>query len=176
MLKDTSSSYGLLSRALHWVMALLVLHQFVQFFARVDGGREWIKEYLGSYHGTIGLLILGLALLRLLWVLSQRQRPQQAAGILGVLASLGHKALYLLMLVTPLSAVAGRIGRGKGLNFLDYELVGPSSDQIDWLVSFGKWHAELAIAFAVVVGVHILAALYHHFIKGDDTLRRMTRG
>lgn len=175
MLKDSASRYGLISRLLHWVMALLVIQQFFKLADRIDEGEHWLGETFGSYHGSIGLCVLLLVVLRLVWVLTQRQRPQ-GQGATAMLARVGHWLLYLSMLALPLSALALMIGNGYGVRFFDLELVARGGEKVEWLATLGSLHSPLALLFLALVLGHIGAALYHHFVLRDDTLKRMAGG
>jgi cytochrome b561 len=42
-----------------------------------------------------------------------------------------------------------------------------------WHERIGELHEELGEIFYWVVGLHIAAALWHHFVVRDNTLRRM---
>jgi len=175
MLKDSATRYGWLSRLLHWGMALLIIQQFFKLGDYVDDGEHWLGKTFGSYHGSIGLLILGLVVLRLLWVAFQPQRPA-TEGRLALFARLGHWGLYACMLLMPLTAVALMIGKGWGVRFFGEQLIARSPEKIEWLATLGSFHAPLAWLFLLLILGHVAAALFHHFVLRDDTLRRMTRG
>lgn len=175
MIDDSNVRYGLVSRFFHWGMALLIVQQFFKLGDRINDGEHWLGETFGSYHGSIGLLLLGLLLLRLLWALTRRQRPQ-AQGATALLARIGHGLLYLCMLLVPLSALALMIGNGYGLRFFGHVLVPRGGEEIEWLATLGSLHAPLALLLLLLILGHVGAALYHHWVLRDDTLRRMGRG
>jgi len=175
MIDDSRFRYGLMSRFFHWLMALLIVQQFFKLGDRIEEGEHWLGKTFGSYHGSIGLCLLVLVVLRLVWVLTRRQRPQ-AQGAAARLARIGHGALYLGMLAVPLSAVALMLGNGYGLRFFGHVLVVRSGEKIDWLASLGSLHSPLALLFLLLILGHLGAALYHHWVLRDDTLRRMTGG
>ena len=170
--RDTLTRYGLVSRLLHWSMALLFLIQFAKFFDRIDDGEHWLGELIGPIHGSVGGLIMLLALVRIGWALSQRERPPQQ-GPTAVLASIGHKLLYLLMVAMPATGSAYVVGNGYGLKLFGVQLIERSGVETLWLIALGEWHSPLAWLTLLTVAGHVGAALLHHFVFKDDTLRRM---
>ncbi len=81
---DSPERYGLVSRALHWGMAYLLIWQFFTILTwRVFGPAEWVKfvTSFGPYHGTVGLLVLPLVVIRAVWVLvNRKRRPPHETG------------------------------------------------------------------------------------------------
>lgn len=76
MTTDTHEGYGLVSKAFHWIMALLVGWQFLKFFDRIAEGEHWVGQTLVPWHISIGVLLLVMAAARFGWALNQRgQRP-----------------------------------------------------------------------------------------------------
>ena len=170
--RDTLTRYGLVSRLLHWGMALLFLIQFAKFFDRINDGEHWLGALIGPLHGSLGGLILLLALVRIGWALSQRERPPQQ-GPTAVLSSIGHKLLYLLMVAMPVTGAAYVVGNGYGLKLFGMQLIARSGVETPWLIALGEWHSPLAWLTLLTVAGHVGAALLHHFVFKDDTLRRM---
>lgn len=175
MMNDSSFRYGLISKFFHWGMGLLIIQQFFKLGDRINEGEHWLGETFGSYHGSIGLCLLVLVVLRLVWAITRQQRPQ-AQGATAVLARLGHWGLYLCMLLVPMSALALMVGNGYGVRFFGHELVARGGDKVEWLATLGGFHSPLALLFLALILGHAGAALYHHFVLRDDTLKRMTRG
>lgn len=105
-LQDTRRAYGLVSRTLHWAMALLLGWQFLGMVIKVTVGRSPLTSFVAGSHKSAGLLLLALCLLRILWATcNARQRPIYAAAMKGHLARWGHIALYVLM-----ALIVGHIG------------------------------------------------------------------
>src|SRR5690606_39809972 len=76
MLHDTPARYGAISKFLHWSMALLFLWQLLKLGDRINDGEHWIGQTLVPFHGSIGLILLVMIVLRIVWSLKQRnQRP-----------------------------------------------------------------------------------------------------
>ncbi len=174
-LTDRPQAYGLVSRILHWGMALLFAAQFASALAHLLLGREsGLRQLLWSYHAPLGITLFLLVLLRGLWGLWNLRRRPAHAGLLGRLAALGHLALYGLMIVIPGLRLLDAAGGTRGLRYLGVEIFAPRAEAIAWMQAPAEWHGELGWLLAVLVLGHIAMALgLHHLIRRDDTLRRM---
>ncbi len=172
-MNDTQERYGLMTRCFHWVMAVLVVWQFLKLGDRIDDGEHWIGQTLVSWHISIGALLLVLGLLRVYWALKQRSQRPQHVGPKAALVKGGHFLLYLVMVLLPVAGVLLMVGKGYGLTVFGMQLIAKSETEIGWMASLGSLHSPLALLFVVLVIGHIAAALYHHFIERDGTLRRM---
>lgn len=172
-MNDSNTRYGHVSRALHWFMGLLILSQFFKFGDRINDGEHWIGQTIVPTHVSIGLLILGLVVLRALWALRQReQRPTHEAPV-GLLVKSGHALLYLSMLLLPVTGMLYVVGLGYGVGFFGAELISGSGVETDWMIAVGSLHSWVAWLFLALVIGHIAAALFHQFVLKDGTLRRM---
>ncbi|GLK61465.1 cytochrome b [Azotobacter vinelandii] len=170
---DSKSRYGAITRLLHWSMAVLILWQFLKLGDRIADGEHWVGRTLVPWHISIGALLLVLVVLRMLWALGQRHRrpPHQGPG--APLVKGGHFLLYAGMLLMPLSGLLLMLGKGYGLKVFGVQLVARSGLETGWLAALGSLHAPLAwLLLALILG-HVGAALFHHLVKDDDTLRRM---
>lgn len=172
MLHDSQTRYGVVTKFLHWSMALLFLWQFLKLGDRINDGEHWIGQTLVPFHGSIGLILLALILVRIVWSLTQlRQRPPHDPAT-AWLVKAGHFGLYVMMVLMPLSAVMLMLGKGFGLKFFGMQLVA-RGDKIPWAASLGEFHSPLAwITLFLILG-HIGAALFHRVVKRDDIMQRM---
>ncbi|MBM7326270.1 cytochrome b [Agrobacterium sp. S2] len=171
---DSPKRYGLVSRALHWGMAYLLIWQFATILTwRIFGPAEWVKfvTAFGPYHGTVGLLVLPLVVIRALWVLvNRRRRPPHEAGWPGRIALAGHTALYGLMFAIPALALLRAYGGGKGWQ----PWIPATGEEVAWLIApANALHGPLSWCLSALIVGHILAALFHHFIRRDRILARM---
>lgn len=171
MLNDSKERYGSVSKWLHWLMAGLILWQFLKFFDRINDGEHWVGETLVRWHVSIGSVLLVLVVMRIFWALSQlSHRPaHDPATALAVKA--GHLALYLGMALLPITGVLTMIGNGYGMKVFGIQLVARGAE-IPWVASVGSLHSPLAWLTLLLVIGHVGMALLHHF-KGEDVLRRM---
>ena len=172
-MNDSAQRYGTITRLLHWGMALLILLQFLKLGDRINDGEHWIGQNLVPTHVSIGVVLLVLIVLRLLWAVKQRQQRPLPEGSIALLIKAGHGLLYLSMIAMPLTGLAIMLGKGFGLKLFGLQLVARTGVETPWLASLGGLHSPLAWLFLLLVLGHIGAALFHHFVKKDDTWRRM---
>lgn len=175
MKTDTQSRYGTISRMLHWTMAALFLWQFTGMLLKVTVGRVPLTGFFLGTHGSIGIILFLLAVIRILWALSHRgQRPQYASGLLGSTAHAGHFLLYTLMAVVPTLAILRMIGSGKPIAFFGMPISAGSGYEVQWMMApANAAHGLLAwILFVLILG-HIAMALIHHFFLKDDNWGRI---
>lgn len=165
-------------RRLHWLMALLVAaaYLFIEqrgLFPRGSDGRAAMMQS----HFWAGLLVFAL----LLWRFALRRRhgaPPITPALPGWQAwpsKLLHFSLYAFLLAMPVLGLLTAWTDGKSLlvpftSIAVPPLLGADEDLAHQLEDL---HGGIGEIFYWVIGLHVLAALYHHFVRGDDTLRRM---
>jgi len=180
LIKNTRYHYGIVTRSLHWLVALLVIGQILVGFYTTTFADPSAKSWLMFLHKSVGLTILWLMLLRIIWVFTNRQPGYEARVPLWqrALARLIHFLLYILLLALPISGwimstAADRTPSYFGL----FNLPLPGIPVSKALASTAdNLHVVLVwIAIALVV-LHIAAGLKHHFINRDNVLRRMWHG
>lgn len=168
--------YGGVAQALHWLTAALVLAAFILG----PGGSEQ-RVYSAAHdvdrpiHETIGLCVFLLVIVRLLWRRVAPPPPLPSMPVvLRTLAHAFHWALYLLLVVTPITAIAGAWLEGHPLTLLGgVELgpwIAPAHDTGDRIARIHKLLGDVVIWLA---GVHAAAALLHHFVLRDGVLLAM---
>ncbi|WP_181244358.1 cytochrome b/b6 domain-containing protein [Halomonas sp. ND22Bw] len=172
MIHDSKQRYGSVSKTFHWSMTALIAWQLLKFGDRIAEGEHWIGQTLVPWHVSIGTLLLGLIVLRLFWVIGQRRhRPRQHPAT-ARLVKAGHGLLFAGMLLMPLSGVLIMLGGGYGLSAFGWEIV-PEGEEIAWAAGLGSLHSPLAWMLSVLILGHVGIALFHHFGRRDDTLKRM---
>jgi cytochrome b561 len=176
-LKNTSTEYGWLAKLLHWAVALMLVCMVAAglTFTSMERGDE--RTALAGLHKSFGLLLLLLMTVRLLWKF-RNTAPADPAGTPGwqsVAARLTHWLLYAAVYsqLTIGILVAGQ----RPIAFFGLFEFGPILEQNEEQHELFEALHELGwITIAVLTGAHVLAALYHHFWKKDDVLRRITTG
>lgn len=176
-IKDSSARYGAVSRALHWVIAALILWQLASMVAKNLLGREdAIGGFMAGTHGSVGFVVFVLVWLRLGWVLiNRRNRPAHGQGLLGLAAKLGHVALYGLMLFVPTVAVLRAFGSERPFSVFGIQIFAgqPPGQGIEALTGAAALHGEMAWLMAVLITGHIVMAVLHSAVMKDRTIARM---
>ena len=171
---DVERTYNPVAKILHWSIALLIVLQLgigwtmpeIHKGTRPDGEIGW--------HLRVGVLIVLLVAARVVW---RAVRPPLGTDSdhsgMRRLASATHILLYLLMIIVPLLgwANAGSRDWAVGIGPLQLPRLVPVGSKLGH--GMGDIHGDLAVVLAVMIGLHVAAALYHQFIRKDDTLRRM---
>lgn len=157
-------------------MAGLILAALFMGWTMTEMAVSPLRLKVFNWHKWVGVTVLLLAVLRLTWRLTHRAPPLEAQmpAWQRAVAHLTHSLLYVLLLVMP---VTGWIYS----NYSGYPVVYLGKVPLPNLVERNRelaagWldvHVTLSIILAVLVGLHVVAALYHQFIVRDGTLRRM---
>ncbi|MGO4284562.1 cytochrome b [Bosea sp. TAB14] len=169
-----TSFYDMVSRRLHWGMAVLILAAFALGLTVDVFPKSW-EHAVVETHKVIGIAILLLLLIRFGWRLSHRApAPLESSAALALAARAGHVFLYVLMLLVPVIGLVYAIRRGQGIDFGLFALPpfqAPEARAVTRPIR--EWHEWAAYALIGLACLHALAALWHHLVRKDDTLRRM---
>lgn len=189
-LKNTAQSYGSIAKWFHWTTAGLFLASYMavyyrHWFTEEKTPENWTALQL---HLSIGVTITVIVVLRILWkVLNQDPVLEPGTRLQHLAAKSGHYALYTVMIVMPLTGYLGTgvnaeyffmfdipkfestylynllVTDGLGISFKEFE------ESIDFVHKNigGAW-----LVWMLILG-HVIAALYHHFVKKDQTLQKM---
>ncbi len=189
-IRSTSGGWGSVARALHWLSAVLILFGLTHgyWMANILQPRQ-IRLPQYAWHSTIFLYFGLLLLLRIVWRLQDRgpDDPAGSATWEKAAAHAGHLLLYGLMiwlLITGYmnwSAFPARFDpqRAADVKLFVFGVEVPALHTTRDLDTFGFWehsHMYASWAMAALVMVHVAAALRHHFVKGNNVMRRMWSG
>ena len=172
------SRYASGLRLLHWLMAVMILLAYLAIeqrglFERGTPGRFAMMQT----H-----FWLGIGIFVLVWVrIAQRMKhgvpritPVPPIWQVG-LSHLFHLVLYAFFIVMPILGMmtAWTDGKTLYLPFTDIALPALMAENENLAHQLEEWHHDIGEAFYWVIGLHVLAALYHHFVRKDNTLIRM---
>lgn len=170
------SRYHPLLVTLHWALAALILAALgIGFFVlRTMPRADPDKIRVLGIHMALGILILLLLVVRLVVRLSTARPAPVTGGPLDWLATLSHYSLYLLVLAMVASGLATAFLAG-----LPAIVFGGSGAPLPaHFMAYAPFRAHFWIAplLAALIGLHVLAALYHQFVRRDRLFRRMWFG
>ncbi len=165
--------YTLLARTFHWVIAALIAGMFVTMFLHKSaaegsaGSLFWIEA-----HSSLGILVFAVSLLRLL---ARQTPPAPMSRGITRLAGLGmHKVLLLLTLLLPLTGFLRITTRGRAVDFFGYDIPSLTGNMPAVNAIFKLLHGgAMPLIVLALIGLHIAAALVHHFVLKDATLKQM---
>ena len=178
---STTNSTARYSRGaiiLHWVIALLIIGNFIGAWISEDLPRDERMVMMG-YHKATGVMILLLTLVRIGWRLVNR--PPALLDTLktweAALARVTHLLFYVLMVAVPLAGLGLHSAFGKGkpvslFGLVDFPALPVGSDK-PTIGLFHELHEVTATAMLVLFALHLAAALKHQFLDRDGTLARM---
>lgn len=178
-LRNTNTEYGSLAKALHWLVAigLFALLYLGLEQAGMERGDE--KTRIRFIHASIAAITLMLMTVRIIWRFMNDvpAHPDTMPAWQRKVSSLVHWGLYLTVFGQLFAGAImnGTAGRGIpvfGL-FVIPVPVAENRDAHEWWEGV---HEFVWRPIAVLLTIHILAALYNHFIAKNDVLRRMTVG
>lgn len=173
--RNTTRSWGSLSKAFHWLIVLLIINQWL-IAERADELKGLAKLQALAWHKSFGMTVLMLAVLRLAWRL-MNSTPELTTATKPwerVLANISHLLLYALIFAMPLTGWMMSSAKNYPVSWFRLfqfpDLVAPAEQ------TFHQMHDLHHLLFNVLVGVallHVAGALKHHFIDRNDVLKRM---
>jgi len=176
MIFQRHSRYGPLAQIFHWVTAILVIVAFIYG----PGGSETrvyssARDADRQLHETLGLIIFGLAALRLLWrMIDRRPDPPDIPRWMDTVSKAAQGLLYVLMFLLPISAVTGAWLEGHPLTLLGGVEIGPVlAPAHDIGARIATLHTWLGDTIMWIAGLHAAAAIFHHVVLRDGVLVSM---
>jgi len=173
---NTRNRYGLVQITLHWLSAALIafLIPLGLWMTGLDYYDAWYKKG-PDLHRAIGILLGILILVRLLARLLQTHpAPLNASPGAALVVRLVHRLLYLLPLLLVTSGYLLSTADGRAVEVFGWFSVPASLHGLEGQEDIaGDIHFALAMLLLAVVALHVLAAMRHHIVLKDATLRRM---
>jgi cytochrome b561 len=177
--------YDLISRAFHWLTAILVVAAFIlgpEGFGRaMRQGLDPATRWDIVTHETLGVSVFVLTLLRLVWGMVRPTPPRfDLAPWMHAASKAVQGLLWLLMLLLPITAVLALGSEGHPLTLVG----GFRIDKMPWIeqsavahwADWGDVHGLLGDVIIWVAGAHAAAAVFHQFVLKDGVLRSMLFG
>ncbi|MEA2078427.1 MAG: cytochrome b, partial [Pseudomonadota bacterium] len=125
-------------------------------------------------HKSAGVLLFGVMLARFAWRYANPCPEASGSAMEKKLAAWVHRLLYVLLYVLMLSGYLISTADGRGINVFGLFSVAASISGLENQADIaGKVHELLAFALIALAILHTMAALKHHFVDRDQTLKRM---
>jgi len=176
--------YDGVAMILHWTIAFAIFFMLIQGWLMVEKpfGDDKFADY--QLHKSLGVTIITASLLRLGWrLLNPPPAPLDGPPLEKLAAALGHWALYGLMIGIPISGWLMVSASPWGIPTVVWGVVDlPHLPMLADLPAEAKEptekrlktiHLYAGYALAGLMAVHILAAMRHSLVLGDNTLARM---
>ncbi|RAI34351.1 cytochrome b, partial [Rhodoplanes roseus] len=176
-LRNSYEAYGTLARLFHWLTVIFVVAAWAIGMFRGELPQGPARATAMFVHVNLGLAVLGLLVARILWRLADPAppAPRTPLGRLGEIASASaHGLSYLLLAAVPLIGIATVFARGRALSVFGlFEIASPWAADQAFAAMLKPYHGLLAQALIAIAVLHAIAALVHHVVFRDPTLRRM---
>jgi cytochrome b561 len=187
--RNSQLRYGSVAMTFHWIIAALIVVNLALGLYMADLPHSDPARFgYFQFHKSIGFTVLALSVLRLAWRLINPvpPLPRGMGTAMRFVAHATHFLLYAAIIVIPLSGwlmvSASSLGLGTpyfGLFHIpDLPFLSSLSraGRQPYREAFETVHVYVAWATIALVPIHIVAALYHQFLRRDDVLKRMLPG
>jgi len=174
-LRNTRNSYGLVAVVLHWGLALPIIGLFFlgEYMVDLDYYDPWYIK-APDLHRSLGVIVAGLMLYRFFWRVTNLRPAVIGQPWERRTAALVHRVFYLLIAGIAVSGYLITTADGQGVPVFNWFEIPAAFDRIENQADIaGAVHEWLTYILIALVVLHTLAALKHHFINHDATLRRM---
>ena len=187
--RDAIARYTKPAILLHWIVAALILINVGLGYAANLAPDIFVRPIIDT-HKSVGITVLGLAILRILWRFSHKppDLPQSYSPFERIAAHAAHGALYVLIFALPISGwmhdSAWKEAATHPMSL--YGLIG--WPRIGWIEQiepvekerlhtlFFAAHVYFAYALYLLLALHIVGALKHQFLDREAELQRMLPG
>jgi cytochrome b561 len=168
-----------LTRLLHWLTVVLVIFQLASGWSFVSTEGTSLFSVVLTLHRSGGSAVWVITAIRLCWRATFAKFPPFPAGLpyaMAWAAKTSEWALYALLLCEPVAGLADTLLRGKPFEFFVWTVPALLPRSLPWFNFFHELHERGAWALAALVGLHALAALFHHLVLKDEVLEAMWPG
>jgi len=171
--------YSSLQIAIHWITAIIILGMFPVGLVMTRLGPGTTTNLLYELHKSFGLIVIGLAVIRIVVRATSGAPPivQTIAPWQRIAARGTHLALYVLILLVPLTGLAATSACCAPVNlFWTIPMTLPIGGGFEAAKPIFLLPNVCAVTLAGILLMHAGAALHHHYVKKDETLKRMLPG
>ena len=165
-----SNRYARSQIVLHWLTLLLVILTYSAMLLKDSMPEAW-GPVVKNLHFNFGVSVFALMLIRLAPPITPPLEEWQEVG-----AKIFHWLLYVVFLMLPLLGMLTLAYGGKSWSLLGWPVPQWMTPDPVMRRLVKTVHETLANVGYFIIGAHALAALYHHYLRKDDTLRRMMPG
>ena len=171
--KNTLTEYGLISKLLHWISAILLFIQIPLGFYLVDLDFGPERLSIEDIHVTVGLSIFYLVILRLLYKIFNPTPELEPSVFKGqkFLAKLNHIMLYVTILSITISGIFKKLFNGETLTIVNQKI--KIQDNFELGELFYDIHIISNYILIVLITIHILAVIVHKLFFNDNLLKKI---
>lgn len=178
-LKNTTMEFGVLAKTLHWLVAIGIFALIYLGLEQSGMERGPEKSEIRFIHASIALAVFVLMTIRIVWRFMNEvpAHPDSMAAWQRLSATVVHWGLYVAVFLQLISGGMTVATGGKALPFFGlFSIPLPVAENHDNHEFWEEIHEFAWKIVAVLLIVHVLGAIYNHFIAKNDVMRRMTVG
>ncbi len=175
---SNSERYSYKARWFHWVMAILIVLAYALILSRSQFAKgSDLRTFVVQTHFWVGIAVLIMAFFRI--AERHRHSPPDITppleGTLRLAATVSHYALYAFFFIQPLLGLfTVLLERGAlPVPLTSLAIPAPFAISKDIAENLEHLHVLLGTIFYYVIGLHFVAAIWHHFVRKDNTVKRM---
>ena len=172
---NSQSEYGILAKLFHWFTFFVLIAQVPFGFYLV--GLEFSEERieLENIHILVGISVFYLTLFRLIWKFFNPSPTESKSFFKGqvFIGKANHFLLYLCIFSITISGILKKLYMGEKLNFIFFKY-GFEKDNFVLADAYYEVHIYANYLLLILVALHILAVIIHHFIFNDKILNKIT--
>ena len=172
-LKNSLTEYGLISKVLHWLSAILLLVQIPLGFYLVDLDFGEERLNIENIHVILGLTIFYIVILRIVNKIlnpTPKINPSIFKGQV-FLAKLNHALLYLAILSISISGILKKLFNGESLHLFFKEI--QIKDNFELVDQFYNIHILSNYFLITLIIVHIVAVIIHKVFFNDNLIKKI---
>ena len=172
---NSFSKYGLVAKLFHWITFIILILQIPFGFYLVGLEFSDRRIDLENIHIIIGITVFYITLFRLIWKFFNSSPTEGNSFFKGqiFIAKANHFFLYLSIFSITISGVLKKLYMGEKLNFLFFRY-GFAKDNFQLADLYYEFHIYSNYFLIVLITLHILAVIVHHFIFKDKILDKIT--
>lgn len=159
----------------HWAIAILIPVMVGLGWYMLSIEKQPGSPWYFNLHKSLGLTVALLVVLRLGWRMMRAPAPlpETLARWQTTAAKFTHAALYLLLVLMPLTGYLGAAFSGEGVAYFGVSTPDWATKNEAFKEQLFSAHSIIAWALVAFVAVHVLAALKHLLIDRDGVFQRM---
>ena len=171
--KNTLTEYGLISKLLHWISAVLLFIQIPLGFYLVDLDFGPERLTVEDIHVTVGLSIFYLVILRLLYKIFNPTPKLEPSVFKGqkFLAKLNHIMLYVTILSITISGIFKKLLNGETLIIIFKKI--KIQDNFELGELFYDIHVYSNYLLIALIVIHLMAVVVHKLFFNDNLLKKI---
>ena len=170
---NTLTEYGIISKALHWLSAIILFIQIPLGFYLVDLDFGEQRITIEDIHVTLGLTVFYIIIIRLINNILNPTPKLDPSIFKGqrFLAKMNHILLYIAILSITISGILKKLFNGETITILFREI--QINENFELADQFYDIHIFSNYTILVLIGIHVMAVIVHRIFFKDNLLKKM---